>query len=185
MAEDPVKWIAEHIRAGIDLREGGWGLRAEVAAKAWHERELQWAKDALDGVTARSQRDAGRVETLDWIEVYDLPDGHPWQGIPNSPFNCHAARIERLQDIQSEWRDALPSTPKLARVTISYPDFEEWYLDRAETDAKTGTRSSREQDREAATSHFKCNILWDWINEIRRTLPEDHPYLKRGRPPAK
>ena len=54
MAEDPVKWIADHIRAGIDLREDGWGLRSEVGAKAWHERELQWAKDALDGVTARS-----------------------------------------------------------------------------------------------------------------------------------
>ncbi len=75
----------------------------------------------------------------------------------------------------------MPAIPKLATVSVRYDDFEKWYLERAAADAKKKTRSSREQDRDAARIHFGCDIPREWIREIRDTLPEDHPYRTKGR----
>ncbi len=199
MANDPVTWISDHIRAGIDLREECWSIRAKAEAEAWHKRELQWAKEARDGVAARSPRDVARLEALDDINVSDLAEGHPWweplpsgmaisstgAGRPgNNPLNCHIRRIKELKEIEREWRAALPSPPKLANVEVDVGKFKEWYYARAETYAADGKRSSRDADREEAIAHFMCKIPWKWVNDSRANLPADHPFHKKGKPPA-
>ena len=199
MADDPVTWISGHIRAGIDLREECWSIRAKAEAEAWHKRELQWAKEALEGVAARSRRDVARVEVVDQIDVPTLPPGHPWWEAPtggigvsstgvgrpgNNPFSCHVARINVLNKIGEEWRVALPSVPKLASVEVDLGEFEEWYYARAEAHAAAGKRSPRTKDRDEAMVHFNCTIPWKWINDVRATLPARHPFRKRGKPPA-
>ncbi len=199
MVDDPVVWISGHIQVGIDLREEGWNLRTKAEAEAWHKGELQWAKEARDGVAARSPRDVARLKALDDIGVSNLAEGHPWwEPLPsgmaisstgvgrpgNNPLNCHIRRIEELHEIEKEWRVARPSRPKLANVKVGQSEFECWYHERANAACKTGTRSSREEDSREAMAHFKCTIPWKWINDIRATLPADHPFHKKGKPPA-
>ncbi len=199
MADGPVTWISGHIQVGVDLREECWSIRAKAEAEAWHKRELQWAKEAVEGVEALSRRDVARLEALDDIRPLVLPKGHPWYEPPvrgmaisstgvgrpgNNPLSCHIRRIKELKEIEKEWRVALPSRPKLANVEVDVGKFEEWYYARAKTYAAEGKPSSRELDREEAIAHFKCTIPWKWINDIRATLPADHPFRKRGKRPA-
>ena len=194
-----VTWISGHIQAGVDLREECWSIRAKAEAEAWHKRELQWAKEALEGVEALSRRDVARLEALDDIRLLALPKGHPWYEPPvrgmaisstgpgrpgNDSLSCHIRRIEELQKIEKEWRVVLPSRPKLTDINITEREFEEWYYARAKTYAAEGKRSSREEDREEATVHFKCTIPWKWVNDSRANLPADHLFHKRGKPPA-
>jgi hypothetical protein len=83
----------------------GWNLRTVKEAEAWQRRENEWAAEALDGIADRNPPDVARINTLDWINVYPLPRGHPWRDIRANPLNCHCTRIIRLQQIEREWRD--------------------------------------------------------------------------------
>ena len=76
MTDDLVTWISGHIQVGVDLREECWSIRTKAKAEAWHKRELQWAKEALEGVEARSRRDVARLKALDDINVSNLAEGH-------------------------------------------------------------------------------------------------------------
>ena len=106
MADDPLKWIADHIAAGIELCEQGWSLRTAKEAEAWHRRENEWAAEALDGITVWNLKDFRRIDYLHWIDVYPLPSDHPWQNVRINPLNCHVTRIKRLQEVEKEWRAA-------------------------------------------------------------------------------
>ncbi len=199
MADDPVTWISGHIQAGVDLREECWSIRAKAKAEAWHKRELQWAKEAVEGVEARSPRDVARLEALDDIRLLALPKEHPWYEPPvrgmaisstgpgrpgNDPLSCHIRRIEELQKIEKEWRVALPSVPKLASVEIPEREFESWYKERADDAYEKDMRSSRDQDHREAEAHFGCKIPSAWFRHHRRNLPTDHPFHIKGRRPA-
>lgn len=116
MAEDPLEWLARHIDAGIELREQGWGLRSTEEADAWLTRENRWAAEALDGMAAWNLQDFGRVNTLHWIEIYPLPEAHPWRDVRINPFNCHATRITRLQEIEREWQEVPAKVGRTTRM---------------------------------------------------------------------
>ena len=199
MADDPVTWISGHIQVGVDLREECWSIRTKAKAEAWRKRELQWAKEALEGVAAHSPRDVARLKALDDIKVSNLPEGHPWwEPLPsgmatsstgvgrpgNNPLSCHVRRIEELRKIEKEWRVALPSWPKLTDINITEREFENWYKERADVAYKTGMRSSRKRDHREAVAHFGCKIPLAWIRHHRRILPADHPFHIKGRRPA-
>ena len=104
LAEDPLKWIADHIAAGIELREQGYSLRTAKEAAAWHKQENEWTAAALDGLADWNPIDVARINTLDRIDICPLPGGHPWQYIRTNPLNCLATRLGRLQQIEQEWR---------------------------------------------------------------------------------
>jgi len=124
MTDDPVVWLANHILAGIDLREEGRALRTKKDAETWHNRELDWAQTLRDGIGRHSPRDVARVDRLDQIRPLMLPAGHPFgetaaSGIAvsstgvgqfgNNPLSCHAARIEIAREVEREWRAAKPT----------------------------------------------------------------------------
>lgn len=198
MADDSLKWIAGHIQSGVNLREEVWPLRTHEEADAWKVREQRWAKEARDGIAARKPSDVARVETLDEIYPLALPVGHPWAEPPilgmavsstgvgrpgNNPLSCHAARIKEMKKIESEWRDALPQRPKLAKAGRGdVAEFDTWYAKRAGA-AKKQDRSSREEDHEAAEKYFRRSIPNKWVIDARTTLPADHPFRARGRRP--
>ena len=79
MAEDPVAWLANHVAAGIHLREECRNL-PDTALEDWHGRAKQWANELRDGIAARSPRDVGKVETLGWLDVGapQLMPAHRW-----------------------------------------------------------------------------------------------------------
>ena len=116
MAEDPLKWIADQIAAGIELREQGRDLRTAEEAEDWRRRENAWAAEALDGIAAWSPKDFGRVNALKWIDICSLPDDHPWRDIRFNPLNCHTTRLKCLQQIEREWREELPPRPKQGEI---------------------------------------------------------------------
>ena len=110
MADDPVAWLADHIAAGIIIREECWSLRTAASVEAWTVREKQWADALRRGVQARNPRDVARVDLVNTIRPLDLPAGHPWADPPAhgmtvsstgegrfgcNPASCHAARIEK------------------------------------------------------------------------------------------
>ena len=107
LAKDPIKWIADVIAAGIALCEQGYSLRTAKEAEAWHQQENDWTAAALDGLADWNPIDVARINTLDRIDIYPLPAGHPWRGIQTNPLNCLATRIVRLQQIEQEWRKSL------------------------------------------------------------------------------
>lgn len=196
MADDPVEWLEGMKAAGVILREESRDLWIDEAGASWEQRALLWATELYRGVAARNLRDAHRIHVINEFPPFELPPEHIWydaralgmtmtatgESMPgNNPASRHAALVKRVEQIITEWRQALPSKPKLAKTNIKPADFDEWYLKRAAVDAKTGTPSPREKDREEAIKHFGCIILCDWIDEIRQTLPKDHPYKQRGR----
>ena len=200
MADDPVDWLEGHIVAGVHLREAAWNLRTAQAGGAWCHDAEAWRTELRDGIAARSPRDAHRIDVANKFPPLDLPPWHVWYepvyvgiaitstglGRPgNNPMSRHTAFVERAEEIVKEWRDELPSQPKLAKVNIKPAGFDKWYRERAAADSKTGKRSSRKEDHDAAKGHFKCEIPWAWINELHMSLPADHPYRKRGRSRAK
>ena len=200
MADDPVDWLEGHIVAGVHLREAAWNLRTAQAGGAWCHDAEAWRTELRDGIAARSPRDAHRIDVANKFPPLDLPPWHVWYepvyvgiaitstglGRPgNNPMSRHAAFVERAEEIVREWRDELPSQPKLAEVNIKPAVFDEWYLERATADAKTNTRSSREEDLAAARTHFKCDIPRGWIRHMREALPAGHPYNRKGRRSAK
>ena len=197
MADDPVGWLEGHIVAGVHLREAAWDLRTTQAGEAWSRDAEAWRVALRDGIAARIPRDAHRIDAAKKFPPLVLPPRHVWYdpkavGIAvtstgtdrpgNNPMSRHDAFIEQAEEIVREWREAIPSTPKLAKVGISESGFRKWFDERAAADAKTDTRSSREKTCAAAIEHFGCNIPVDWVKEIQKTLPKDHPYRKRGRP---
>ena len=200
MADNPVDWLQVHINKGVHLREIAWVLRTEKAGEAWRCDAEAWRVALRDGIAARIPRDAHRIDAANKFPPLDLPTWHVWYdpkavgiavtstgtGRPgNDPMSRHDAFIERAEEIVREWREAIPSTPKLAKVGISESDFRKWFDERAAADAKTDTRSSREATRAAAIRHFRCNIPVDWVKESHKTLSKDHPWRHRGRPRAK
>ena len=144
----------------------------------------------------RNSRDAGRVETLDDILLLDIPSDHPWHDskIPlwmcmsatgrdcpgNNPLNRHATLVARVDKILGEWRVTCPKAPKPASTDITYDEFETWHAERANK-AKSGDRSSREEDRKAAEKHFQCSIPEQWPREARQNIPDSHPHKTKGR----
>ena len=200
MADDPVDWLEAPIVVGVHLREAAWDLRTKQTGEAWSRDAEVWRVTLRDGIAARSPRDAHKIDAANKFPPTDLPPWHVWYepeavgmaftstgpGRPgNNPMSRHAAFVERAEEIVREWRSALPAQPKLAKVSVKHTDFEKWYVDRAAADAKTGRRSSRKEDRDAAISHFGCSILWAWITEAHNKLPKDHPYRTPGRRPTK
>ena len=199
MKEDPVEWLARQHQTGVILREDGWNLRSHDEAAAWEIRAAEWAHALRDGIAVRNSRDVPRVETLNKIPVEDLPLDHPWrdssvppwphmtatgEGRPhNNPYSHHAGLVDRAEEILIDWRTAQPKPPKPASTKIPYDEFETWYAARA-SNAKTGDRSSREEDRRAAELHFQCRIPNDWPEIARLKLPSDHPYKTKGRRPG-
>ncbi len=198
MADDPVTWLADQIAAGIVLREEFRSLRTGASVAEWVKHQLQWEDELSNGIKARSPRDVARVQILDAVMPQELPADHPWAkslvsstaisstgaDCPGSnPFTCHLARIKQAQEIEREWRAAIPGKPKLSKAVNNarFSEFRSWYGARAAEFAREGRRSSREQDREDASTHFGFEIPWDWITEERSALSANHPFHKVGR----
>lgn len=199
MREDPVEWLAGQWQVGVNLREEGWALWTQDKANAWEMQAVKWAHELQAGIATRRRRDVARVKTLDHIPALDLPLDHPWHdsNIPrwpymtatgegrlgNNPLSRHEALVDQVKKILAEWEARLPKSPKPAPTRITYDEFETWYAARA-SNAKTGDRSSREEDRRAAELHFQCGIPNDWPEIARLKLPSDHPYKTKGRRPG-
>ena len=130
MRDDPVEWIADHIAAGIILREEGWWkLVTPELADAWKKRQQQWWDELREGVRSYSRRDFAKVDVVGWVLPKELPIWHPWyEEIPidvrecgtgsgskaNNPLSRHIALIGNAEAIEREWRKALPATPTAA-----------------------------------------------------------------------
>ena len=124
MAEDPVDWLGGHIVAGVHLREAAWELRTAQAGEAWRRDAEAWRVTLRKGIAARNQRDVHKIDAVNKFPPLDLPLWHVWYepeavgiavtstgtGRPgNNPMSRHAALIERAEEIEDQWREAVPS----------------------------------------------------------------------------
>ena len=130
MADDSVEWITRHIQKGQNLYVEGEGLRTRENAGAWVAHQQRWWQEGWDGIAARSPSHLAKLETLGRFHPLVLPEWHLWweppvfvdiavsstgEGSPgNNPLSRHAACIERLQDIERDWRADPPDPPSAA-----------------------------------------------------------------------
>ena len=166
MRDDPVEWIANHIEAGIILREEGWWtLFTPELADAWKKRQQQWWDELREGIRCRSPRDFAKVDVVGWVLPKELPIWHPWyEEIPidvrecgtgsgskaNNPLSRHIALIGNAEAIEREWRKELPLPPIATMAESGRPTRDEPLSKRAEGWADEMRRQPRRKKAEVA-----------------------------------